>query len=89
MKSNFNEMITRITLEFCSQYNHATLVSVSADGVGCDSEFIRNTLIEFLEGKVGHIGLVDSNHSAKNFHYQWMVDPVLWFLVLLYLICIF
>jgi hypothetical protein len=34
MKSNFNEMITRITLDFCSQYKHTTLVSVSADGVG-------------------------------------------------------
>ena len=72
MKSNFNEMITGITLDFCSQYKHTTLVSVSADGVGCDSEFIRNTLIEFLEGKVGHVGLVDSNHNAKNFRYQWI-----------------
>ena len=34
MKSNFNEMITRFTLDFCSQYKHTTLVSVSADGGG-------------------------------------------------------
>jgi hypothetical protein len=29
-------------------------------------------LIEFLEGKVGHVGQVDSNHNAKNFRYQWI-----------------
>ena len=72
MKSNFNDMITRITLAFCSQYKHTTLVSVSADVVGCNNEFIRNTLIEFLEGKVGRVGLVHSNQNAKNFCYKWI-----------------
>ena len=45
-------------------------MSVAADGVGCDRQFILGKLVAFLCGNSNHVGLVDSNHNAKNFHYM-------------------
>ena len=41
-----------------------------ADGVGCDSSFIKITLCDVLLEKYCHVGLVDRNKNGKNSRYQ-------------------
>ena len=68
-----------VILQICKERNqsHGTgrahLVSVAADGVGCDSAYIRHTLTEFLKGKIEHVALVDPLHDAKNFRYMGII----------------
>ena len=68
--TSFNDRVTRTCLKVCHQLDSISLISVAADGVGCDAKFIRKQLILFLGGKVNHVGLVDTNHNYKNLRYQ-------------------
>ena len=70
MVSNFNQRVTSIVSRLCKSEGNASLVSVAADGVGCDAKFIQGQLVSFLRGQVNHVALVDTNHNAKNFRYQ-------------------
>ena len=77
--SDYNQVMTDTCSQLCKERNvtsekgKAHLVSVAADGVGCDTDFIRNTLIEFLRGNTEHVGLVDPLHNAKNCRYLAIV----------------
>ena len=70
--SNFNQIMVQAGLYFCKSNGRAHLISVTIDGVGCDRKFISWTLIRFLRGKICCVALVDSNHNAKNFRYQFI-----------------
>ena len=70
MVSEFNTNITTAVTALCKSRGNASLVSVAADGVGCDAKFIQGQLVQFLRGQVNHVALVDTNHNTKNFRYQ-------------------
>ena len=70
MVSDFNKNVTSVVSSLCKREGTASLVSVAADGVGCDAKFIQGQLVTFLRGNQDHVGLVDTNHNTKNFRYQ-------------------
>ena len=70
--SNSNQNMTQARLDFFGGNGSAHLVSVAADGVGCDSKFIWWRLIKFLRGKICYVSLVDSNQNSKNFLYHFI-----------------
>jgi hypothetical protein len=57
---------------FCETRQGVELVSVAADGVGCDNKWICSQLMEYLSGNLRHVGLIDTNHNMKNFRYQFL-----------------
>ena len=77
--SNYNQEITDMILQLCKERSQspgkgrAHLISVAADGVGCDAAFIWHTLTEFLQGKIEHVALVDPLHDANNFRYLGII----------------
>ena len=48
------------------------VISVAADGVGCDNRWVVLQMRRFLEGEQRQVGLIDTNHNAKNFRYQFL-----------------
>ena len=70
MPSSFNEFVTQACLSVCNELKEADLVSVAADGVGCDNKWVCQQLRGFLRGDNRHVGLIDTDHNAKNFRYQ-------------------
>jgi hypothetical protein len=68
--TSFNARVTDVCLKVCCQLESVSVISASADGVGCDARFIRKQLVVFLSGVLNHVGLVDSNHNCKNLQYQ-------------------
>lgn len=70
MVSDFNKDVTSVVSSLCKREGTASLVSVAADGVGCDARFIQGQLVSFLRGNNNHVALVDTNHNTKNFRYQ-------------------
>ena len=64
--TSFNARVTDVCLKVCCQLESVSVISASADGVGCDARFIRKQLVLFLSGVLNHVGLVDSNHNCKN-----------------------
>lgn len=71
MNSSFNDVITKLVLEKAKHSRKIDLASVAADGVGCDNHWIMQQLIDYMEGKTRHVGIVDPNHNAKNGRYQY------------------
>lgn len=70
MVSDFNKNVTSVVSSLCKRDGMSSLVSVAADGVGCDAKFIQGQLVSFLRGYTDHVALVDTNHNTKNFRYQ-------------------
>jgi hypothetical protein len=65
--SNFNNVVTAACMAACEELCNTWLVSVAADGVGCDNKWVCLQLVGFLEGKHRHVRIVDTNHNGKNF----------------------
>ena len=70
MQSDFNKRTTSFVSSLCKREGAASLVSIAADGVGCDSRFIQGELVSFLRAIANYITLVDANHNGKNFRRQ-------------------
>eukprot|EP00957_Ditylum_brightwellii_P204153 15337926-Ditylum_brightwellii.AAC.1 len=51
MVLDFNIRVTSVVSRLCKKEGTASLVSVAADGVGCDAYFIQGQLVSFLLGK--------------------------------------
>ena len=66
----FNDLVTKTVEKSALDNPRLDLVSVSADGVGCDNKWVCRQLILFLEGRSRHTGIVDTNHNEKNGRYQ-------------------
>lgn len=71
MNSPFNDVVTKLVVEKSEQSRKIDLVSVAADGVGCDNRWIMQQMKNFLKGLTRHVGIVDPNHNAKNGRYQY------------------
>eukprot|EP00957_Ditylum_brightwellii_P026675 2017632-Ditylum_brightwellii.AAC.1 len=50
MVLEFNNRVTLIVSSLCKKEGTASLVSVAADGAGCDAKFIQGQLVSFLQG---------------------------------------
>lgn len=70
MKSDFNERMTRIAMEATKKVNNlgynSKFLCAAVDGVSCDSDFVKENLINFLSGKQSFSGHTDTNHNVKN-----------------------
>ena len=69
LSSCFNESVVQAILELCREERMIDLASVAADGVGCDNKWLSQQLCFFLMGKQRHLGVIDTNHNAKNTRY--------------------
>ena len=61
--TSFNTRVTDVCLKVCQQLEGVSFISASADGVGCDAKIIRKELILLLNGKLNHMGLVETDHN--------------------------
>jgi hypothetical protein len=70
--SNFNDQVMKACVTLSDTDKRLYVISVAADGVGCDNSWVVKQLRLFLEGRQRCVGLVDTNHNRKNFLYQFI-----------------
>ena len=59
-----------ILSESAINVGNISFLNHSTDGVSYESEWNRNQVYEYLEGKSNRLSLVDPNHNAKNLRHQ-------------------
>lgn len=68
---SFNTIVTKISVTTSKKNGgFEFLLSVAADGVGCDNQWVCGQLLVFLRGLQRSVGLIDTNHNSKTFRYQ-------------------
>ena len=72
LPSSFNDVVTEVCIKICKERGDIDLVSVMADGVGCDDKWGMRRLYLFLKCGYCHVGIIDFNLNGKNFRYQFL-----------------
>lgn len=84
--SNFNKNMAGVVDHVAKETGMFQLVSVVADGVGCNNKRMCSTFLSFLRCKKRYVGIIDPiQHNAKNHRYQilgkssstWIVNYII------------
>ena len=69
-KNDFGKRIMKLCQQASQSVGNCVVLNQSTDGVSCEVEWNRQTLLDFLSGTSNVCALPDPNHNAKNGRYQ-------------------
>ena len=68
--SDFTRDIVSAATSLVTTTPNTSFLSFAVDGVAVETDDVRTTICEFLNGDADHTGIVDNKHNVKNDRYQ-------------------
>ncbi len=69
-QSTFGCEVVKACLRATIEDGNAILLNTNTDGVSTEVQWNKEVMLDYLDGKINHVSLPDTNHNVKNSRYQ-------------------